>query len=177
MKKDTNSLVKAALLTGLSVILTRFFAIMVPIAGLPTIRIGFGDIPITMAGIILGPVYGALTGFASDVLGVLVNSQGAFHPGFTLTSTLTGLIPGLIFMQYKKKDNWLTFKKVFSVTLTNGIINSMILNTIWLSGMFGKSFLVMLPPRLLSSTINLILHAVIIYAILDKARGYIGENA
>ena len=101
----TKVLVMGAMFTALSVILTRLFSFILPIGGLPTIRIGFGSIPITLSGILFGPVIGGLVGLGADVIGVMVNPQGAFHPGFTLSSVLQGVIPALVFMGLRFMDD------------------------------------------------------------------------
>src|SRR5690554_5360165 len=85
------------LLTAVSIVLTRVFGVVLPIAGAGALRLSFGEIPIILAGMLFGPGAGALTGLAADLIGYLINSHGgAFFPGFTLSAVLTGLIPGLL---------------------------------------------------------------------------------
>lgn len=171
----TNTMVKAGLLTALSIVLTRFFSFILPVAGLPTIRIGFGSIPIAVSGILFGPLAGAGTGFAADILGVLVNSQGAFHPGFSLSSTLQGAIPGLIFMFFRRENgskDLITVRRVFIQELVTTLIVALGLNTLWLSQMFGKGFFILLPGRLLSSAINLVINTIIIYNLTNRLYKY-----
>lgn len=110
----TNTLVKASLLTALSIILTRLFSIMIPLAGLPALRFGFGEVPIIISGILFGPIAGGLTGAVADLLGVMLFPQGAFFPGFTLSAILRGAIPGLIYMVIRRSKTNINY----------GIINS-----------------------------------------------------
>jgi ECF transporter S component (folate family) len=73
--------------------------------GYPTLSIELGGIPIVIGGIALGPLYGGIIGFASDIVGYLINNRGgAYYFGFTLNNILTGIIPGLIYIVLKKKD-------------------------------------------------------------------------
>ena len=137
-----------ALMAAISIILTRFFSIMLLNN---TIRISFGDVPLILAGIILGPVAGAVTGVVSDLLGVLIRAQGGFFPGFTLSAALTGLIPGLFFMNHKLEENYLV--RIIAAILVTDIIVSLGLNTLWLSIMFGDAFLAVLPARLMARAI------------------------
>ncbi len=99
-KISVDSLVKAAMLTALSIIFSRFFGIFIT----PTIKFSFGHLPLMLAGMLLGPIPGALAGLAADLIGVAINAGGTPHFGFTLVSVLTGLIPGLI-TEYSKDKN------------------------------------------------------------------------
>jgi ECF transporter S component (folate family) len=107
-KFDTSSLVKAAVLAAISIILTRVLSIMVPLGGLPALRLGFGSMPIMISGMLFGPVIGALTGIVADLIGVALNSMGgSFFPGFTLSAATTGIISGVLFHTIKiHKSKW-----------------------------------------------------------------------
>lgn len=99
-KLSIDSLVKAAMLTALSIIFSRFFGIFIT----PSIKFSFGHLPLMVAGMLLGPIPGALAGLAADLIGVAINAGGTPHFGFTLVSVLTGLIPGII-SEYSKDKN------------------------------------------------------------------------
>ncbi len=167
----TAIMVKAALLVALSVILTRFLAIMVT----PTIRVGFGSIPVGMAGIMFGPIIGGMVGFLADIIGVLINPMGSFHPGFTLSSVLQGLIPGLIFLGFKKasaKTEVITFQKIFAAEFITQLIVGVCLNTFWLTSLYGKGFFVLLPARLVNIALALTINTVITYTLLKQLYKY-----
>lgn len=103
---STKALVTISLLTSMSIILARVMGIIVPIAGFPALKINFSTIPIVLSGILFGPVAGFMTGGVADVIGYLINPQGgAFFPGFTLSTALTGMIPGLIYKIINKKES------------------------------------------------------------------------
>ncbi|WP_066506510.1 folate family ECF transporter S component [Abyssisolibacter fermentans] len=235
----TKVLVVASLLTGLSIILTRFFSVIVPLAGLPALRIGIGSIPIIISGILFGPFAGGLTGIVADLVGCMVNPQGTYFPGFTLSAALYGIIPGLIYTMIIKKKIRFNFlyinigsmlflvfgviyimfernvlklsagqlflydkelsliylimfslilcafialpimvnknnkavnkiytmdKILFIVTITYMII-SLGLNTLWLSIMFNKGFLIFLPGRILSGIVIIPIYSSIIFSL------------
>lgn len=173
---DTSVLAKSAFLIALSVVLTRYMSILIPIAGAQGIRVGFGSIPINLSGILFGPVIGGLTGLGADVLGVLISPQGTFHPGFMLSSVLTGVIPGLVFLAARKRNPGEFRIKVASVfigQLLVAIVVSLLLNTFWLSQLFGNAFIVLLPPRALNAAVNVPIQTFIIYNLADKLRRHV----
>ncbi|HHY13235.1 MAG TPA: folate family ECF transporter S component [Thermoanaerobacterales bacterium] len=157
---STRELVMASFLSAFSIILTRYVSIM--IAG-GSIRLGFGNLPVITSGILLGPLLGGLTGLISDVVGVIILPQGTFHPGFTLSGILTGVIPGLIM-----RVNWRNRFSLFNIILANlsvYILISLCLNTFWLTHLLGKGFLVLLPERAISSGIVTAINTVVIYSL------------
>ena len=83
---DIRTVVKAGSLVAISIVMTRFVSIMVPIGGAQGLRISFGEVPIILAGYMFGPVVGGITGIAADILGMLINPQGPYYPGFTISS-------------------------------------------------------------------------------------------
>ena len=101
----TRKITTAAFFTAIAIILTRFFGIVVPLGGYPSLSLDFGSVPITIAGIILGPIFGGIVGLASDLIGFFIvnNRGGVFHFGFLLNAVLTGVIPGLIYKYLKNK--------------------------------------------------------------------------
>lgn len=162
---DTKTMVKAGLLTALSIVLTRFMYIFVPLGGAQTLRISFGEVPVMMSGLLFGPVVGGITGAAADLIGVLVNSQGAFHPGFTLSSILWGVIPGLLYLIFRRAG---TYEKVYSfknILIAVGaayIVVSLMLNTIWLQQLYSTGVLALLPGRIINTVVSIPLQSILI---------------
>lgn len=165
-KINTNTMVKASFLIALSIVLTRFLSIMV----LPSVRLGFGSVPIFISGILFGPAVGGLTGIAADLIGVLINPMGpAYHPGFTFSAFLNGAIPGLFMLYFRKNlknGNGINFLRIFMVEVFLGITNGIFLNTLWLTQILGKGYLILLPARALSVLINVPIMTFIIFSIL-----------
>lgn len=175
-KLDTRIMVKAALLTALSIVMTRFLYFFVPLAGMPTLRISFGEIPIMMSGLMFGPLVGGITGLVADLVGVLINPQGAFHPGFTLSSILWGAIPGLFLLIFKRSENYestYSFKKIFISVLVSFVVISLTLNTIWLKHLYGTGFIALLPGRLLNAAVSVPLQSVIITTLFKYLKSII----
>lgn len=156
---STKSLIIMSLMVAINIILTRFLSFMV--LG-NSIRISLGYIPIILSGILIGPIGGALTGIASDLLGMILRAQGAYFPGFTLSFALVGLIPGLIFYKNSSKH---IFKKLLLAILIVEIFVSLILNTFWLKIIIGKAFLALLPSRAITRLIIAPIELFIIYSL------------
>ncbi len=99
MKNTTKKLVVGALFAALSVILARLLSI----APNPSTRFSFETITLFLGGICLGPFYGALIGFVSDLAGSLLFSEYGFNPIYSISPILFGFCSGL-FRAWFKKD-------------------------------------------------------------------------
>lgn len=161
----------AALFISLSIILTRYASI----TPLPSIRIGFGSLPIQVAGIFLGPITGGLVGLIADPLGFVMNPQGTYHLGFTLSSVLNAVIPGLLAMtvrQRSKSTKAATFYLASLTTISITVICSALLNTLWLAQILHTSYEVLfisrLPATLLTGVVHFALLIIVIPA-LERA--------
>ena len=167
---STKAMVLSGVFIATSVILTRFFGFM-QFAG--TVRLSLGIIPIAMAGAILGPVYGGIVGALADIMGAILFPQGAYFPGFTATAFIQGLIPGLIihkaFISKTVDKKKLMIYVVISMVLTT-IIASLGMNTLWLSILFKKGFLVMLPGRLVTSISVGIINTIVLGIMLNMLK-------
>ena len=139
MKLDaTYKICLSGLLLALVIIFTRFLSIQ-NIPFIPFVRISLGPSLIIFSSIFLGPIYGAIIGGASDILGILLvpNSLGfSINPWFTLVYTILGIVPYFVYKLFKKiKNDKLLFILFSSIllclwvfvlifTLTNNVISS-----------------------------------------------------
>ena len=89
---STYSLTVCALLTAMSVVLARVLT-LIPAE---TTRISLEALPIALAGLLCGPIPGALVGFAADLIGCLLFSPFGYNPIFCLPPILYGLLAGLV---------------------------------------------------------------------------------
>ena len=172
-KSSTRAMVLSGVFIATSVVLTRFFGFMM-FGGIA--RLSLGIVPIAMAGAVLGPVYGGLVGAVADILGAVLFPQGAYFPGFTVTAFVQGLIPGLIvhkaFISNQIGKKKLTTYIVISMVLTV-VIASLGLNTFWLSILFKKGFLVMLPSRVTTSLIVGAVNTIVLSTMLNLLKNKI----
>lgn len=119
MISATRKITMAALFAALSIVLTRYFSILIPLQGVPSLSLELGGVPVMISGILLGPVTGGVVGLASDLLGFLINSRGGpYHPGFTLNAILTGMLPGILFWWYRRNNP----KRALLLPLTLGML-------------------------------------------------------
>ena len=160
--KRTRGITLCALLIALCVI-SDFIGV-----DTPTLQITFKFLPLAAMGMLLGPTTAFLGGGIADILAYLAHPNGqAFHPGFTLSTMLTGMIFG-IFLYRKELKVW---RLIASKIIINICIN-LILNTYWLSDFLGKGYLAMLPPRIWKNILLLPLEVVIACVVLDALKNF-----
>lgn len=97
----------AGLFTALAAILNKVLAVNY-IAAIPFVRISFGGpAVIIFSSLLLGPLFGALVGGLSDVLGYFVFDMSSFPyaPWITLTYVLLGFLAYYVFYLAKKIKN------------------------------------------------------------------------
>ncbi len=152
MKKFTvKKMVHMAMLIALAVVLSRFLSI-----NAWNLKIGFTFVPVFLAAYLYGPATGALVGAIADILGAMLFPIGAYFPGFTLTCAATGLIYGLLL--YKKQ----TFPRILSSILINQLVIGLIVNTFWISVLYGSSFRALIITRVLQCLIMIPIEFVVL---------------
>ncbi|HEY3315364.1 MAG TPA: folate family ECF transporter S component [Bacillota bacterium] len=164
------STTRAGLLIAASVVLTRFFGVMVPLAGVGALRLSFGDVPIIMASLFLGPVWGAAVGAASDLLGFALNPMGGpYFPGFTLTAVLVGVLPALFLRLFTvglersgEGRAKLAFWRYLAAIACSDVITSMVLNSYWIHIMYGKALAAILPARIIARLVLIPISAALV---------------
>lgn len=162
MSKRSNSQLTAlacvALLIALSIIFTRFIAINTQF-----LRISVGMLPVAIAGMAFGPVWGVLCGVIADVLGMMIFPSGAYFPGFTLTAALTGLVYAIFV--YKKEAS---IVRILLASVVVCICLNLLLDTVWLNMMYGSGFIAILPPRIIKCVLNIPIYTVILHLLWTK---------
>ena len=150
----TKNLVLCGLMAALAVVLSMVASIDVG----PYIRIGFSGIPNRIVECLFGPVAGCLFGGALDILKYALKPSGPFFFGFTLNVMLAGLIYGTIL--YQKP---VTVKRIVAAEFLAKLLVNCLLNTLWISMLYGKGFFVLLPMRLLKNVIMLPIDSTILF--------------
>lgn len=154
--KNVKTLSTVAMLIAIGVLLGFF---KIPIT--EVIEIRFGSIPIAIAGSFFGPGIGALVGALTDIGGFIVKPTGPYFPGFTISNLVTGIIFGCLF--HKKE---LTISRIVVAQILNTLIVGIVLNSLWLSMLYGNAFVVIVSARIIKEIIVIPLHVLILTAIL-----------
>ncbi|MBQ0088937.1 MAG: folate family ECF transporter S component, partial [Prevotellaceae bacterium] len=157
--KDLRVLTTAAMLAAIAVVLGFF---KIPISNLIELR--FQSFPIAISGALFGPIVGAIVGVISDVGGYIAKPTGAFFPGFTISAAITGIIFGLIIKSESQK--WALLGRIAIAMTINTIVTGLILNTLWLSMLYGNPFNIVFVARLPKELIMLPINIAILYVIL-----------
>ena len=141
----THRLVLMALLTATTVVLSRFLSI-------PgwNFKIGFSFLPIVIGAVLLGPLAGAIIAGTADFLGALLFPIAPYFVGFSITAFVCGWVYGV----FLHKNH--SLKHIIIAVLSTEILCSLIMNTFWISFISNAPFAVILPPRLIQSSIMLI---------------------
>ena len=95
-------------------------------------------IPVYLAAIFFGPVYGGMVGGLADFLQAILFPVGGFNPLFTLTGILFGVIPALFFRNQQKP----TFLRLLLTVAVTQISCSVVLNSIFLTISYGTPILI-----------------------------------
>lgn len=126
----------------------------------PYVRIGFSGIPNRLVDYLFGPVVGGIYGGTLDILKYIVKPTGQFFPGFTFNAVLAGLLYGCIF--YKKP---FTLKRILAAKLLVMMICNVFFNTLWVSVLYGKAFMVLMPVRLAKNLVMWPIDSLLLYTI------------
>lgn len=158
----TKNLVLCGLMAGLGVVLGYVATVQVG----QYIRIGFSMVPNRIVDFAFGPVAGGIFGGVLDILKYFMTpagSSGSFFPGFTLSSILTSILYGMIL--YRRP---LTLPRVIVAEVLEKIFIDLILNTIWLSILYGTPFWVNLfgTGRIIAKLVQLPVDIVIVFVLL-----------
>ena len=125
-----------SLLIALNVIFARFLSVSAW-----NVRIGFSFLPLAVGGMLYGAAAGGIVGALGDIIGAFVFPSGPYFPGFTLTAFVTGAIFGLCL--HKKQG----IGHILLAVLLNQLVCSLLLNSLWISVVYGSPFLPLLKTR------------------------------
>ncbi len=151
-KNKTLSLVVLGALTALNIVLTQILGLHIW-----NMKVGFGFLTIFVAACLFGPVGGATVAILGDILGYFVNPVGAFFPAFTLTAFCIGVMHGFFFKRS------VTPLKIVAVTLIEQGIFSLLVNTYWISVLYGTPMAALFSTRLIQVGIMVPLEIVMLF--------------
>ncbi|MDO5406697.1 MAG: folate family ECF transporter S component [Eubacteriales bacterium] len=153
--RQVRTITTAAMFGAISVVL-GYFTIVIG----DYIKIGFSTIANQFVYYLFGPVVGGVFGGALDVLKYLIKPTGAFFPGFTIGAMVGGVLYGCFL--YKKP---ISLPRVLIAELVVSIVCNMLLGTLWLSMLYGKAFMVLLPMRVFKNLVMWPVNSLLFYTI------------
>ncbi len=138
----TKKPVLVGILIALSIVLTRLLSFYIT----DSVRVGFGEIPIILAGIWLGSAYGGVVGGLADVVGANLLSGLGFYPPLVVGPILIGAISGVMarVVNIKEFKVW-KIAVIVGVTLTCA---SLVYTTFALTLFTGVEYMVLFIARL-----------------------------
>lgn len=137
MNAYTKKIALMGMLLAAQVVAGMFFSIK-----LPLVTIGFIFLPLSLTGMLYGPLWGGAAGVMGDFLIAALGPYG-YYPPMATTAFLSGMIYGLFL--YRKP---ITIKRVTLCVVTESLLCSVLLQTYWLTLLMNKAYLVLLPTRL-----------------------------
>lgn len=160
MRLDVKKVVYLGFLIAVGVVL-KLVRLNIPFLGL-----SFTGFPMILAGILFGPISGAIVGGLIDFLGFVFRPIGPFMPHFILTAALTGAIPGIVMLFFKGKS--LEFRHYFLAISIGQIITSVLLVPYFISLLFGVPFKIKFCQALVTQSYHIIFYSFIIKIIVDR---------
>ena len=123
-------------------------------------QVAFSGIPNRLVDYLFGPVTGCLFSGILDVVKYFLKPSGPFFFGFTFNAMLASFMYGCFY--YRKK---LTIKRVLAAKFIVMLTVNVLLNTLWLSMLYGKGIMVLLPARALKNLIMWPIDSIIFYSL------------
>lgn len=151
--KDLRTLAGASMLLAVIVVL-GFYRLQLT----EYIRIGFDSIAKELTGMLFGPVVGCAVGGLSDIIAYIMKPVGGFFPGFTISTMLAGIIYGVVL--YKRP---VSLVRIIAANSVVTIVVNLILNTYWLTILYGDAFFALFPARAVKQLIMLPIEVVLFY--------------
>ena len=140
--RNLRSLTSLSMLIAVALVLNLFASIQIT----DSLRISFGFVATAIMGMLYGPVCAGFSAGIVDILQFFLKPTGEFFPGYTLTAILGGILYGIFL--YKNKFSLL---RVVSVKCIINVLLHLILNSYWLTFLYGYAFWIKLPGRIIKN--------------------------
>lgn len=168
-KISTKNIAYYGLLIALNIVLTRIGSIRVGGGGVEIVRIGFGGYPVIFAGVVFGPLAGGIVGAVGDVIGHFMSPMGPYMPHFTITAALTGVLPGLVMMFFKDKEESKTsFWKLILAIGVGQVITSIFMVPYFMQTLFSVPMITTVPGRVIGQAVHIPLYAYVTKVLVNR---------
>ena len=158
----TRAIVCCAMLAALSVVMARVLCFATP----DGVRWSADKFPLFLAGMFFGPLMGALTGFAADFIGSLL--QFGFNPLLCPPAILYGLFGGLLRWYIQKHPSvfHLALSYLCPVVIGSILYQSSMLAYFYFDGVYLEGLMYYLSTRSFQFAIMLVVEVLIIYTLM-----------
>lgn len=155
--KKTQILVRVSVLVAMEVLLMNYLGIHTQY-----VKLGFSFVPVALCGMLYGPLWGTACAGLGDLVNCLLSGYG-WYPPLTLSACLQGCIFGLAL---KKRTDRLP--AIALTVCTYQLCVSLLLNTWFLSMLYGTPFLTLLTTRLPQTLIYIPVQIAVLRLIGDR---------
>ncbi|MDY2918123.1 MAG: folate family ECF transporter S component [Anaerococcus sp.] len=157
--KNTRTLILLSFFIALSIVVSKFFSITTV-----SRKIGLGFIVTAAMCSIFSPSLSVIASIIIDfVSNGLFPTAGGFYLPFVTTKISAALIYTFFF--YRKE---ITIPNIIMATISNSLITSLFLNTLWTSQLTGNPFMAQFVLRIPTMAFNLVFHTIVLVIILPK---------
>ncbi len=163
----TRTLVYCALLVALSALLGGGVSIKSFVLGAYSLKIGFGVLPVLLAGVWFGPLWGGAVGALADLTQALLFPMGAYMPWFSISGALFGVIPGLFFLKKPEAKPL----RAFIAVATALLVTSVGVNTFLIVTLYGNPWEIIV-ARLITQAVMIPIHTALLLA-LDRSTRFV----
>ncbi len=163
----TRTLVYCALLVALSALLGGGLSIKSFVLGSYSLKIGFGVLPVLLAGVWFGPLWGGAVGALADLTQAMLFPMGAYMPWFSISGALFGVIPGLCFLKTPEVRPLRAFIAVAAALL----VTSVGVNTFLIVTLYGSPWEIIV-ARLITQAVMIPIHTALLLA-LDRSTRFV----
>lgn len=166
--RKTGTLTTTGILLAMQMILSSYGTIEVT----DSLKISLAHLALAPTAVFFGPVVAGMQGALSDILGFLLKPTGPYFPGFTITAMSLGLVYGVSL--YKTKH---TMPRIIVTRVIVMVFINLLLNTVFLTMLYGPSRLATLPVRAMKNLIQLPFDCILLMAVCNTLKRIPHPNA
>lgn len=154
--KNPKMLIIAALFIALDIVVSSLF---IPVGD--NLRVYFSFFVKSLGGMLYGPVVGLFTGFIGDILGYILRPDGAFFPGYILTSVTGSFLYGLCFYRARVSIVRVILNRASVILICN-----IGMNCLWSAILYGKGYYYYLTKSVVKNAMMLPIEIVLLFLFL-----------
>lgn len=139
---------------------TATSSLFIPVA--ENLRISPSFLFMSVAGAILGPVAGIVTGALGDIVGYMMFPTGPFFIGYTV-SAAAGVFVYAVFLYHQK----ITITRLILAKAVNNCIVNVLMGSLWSAMLYSKGYLFYFTNSLIKNTLLLPLEIIGMIAVFD----------